>query len=188
MPQYQQAPNARMITGSPQYVRQQFINTVGTSPVDNLPKRRITVSDQVHGAGPRQNTSRKRSMTAPSPADGYPGGPQAEQMSNYSFAPPVVHPGAEGINGYDPMLSMSAQLDEAASPRIGMRTMPNQGRRFGPGGEGLKVGEITTSLLGTVGPEAEAEHDPFLSLLEQLAENEQSRGGPSELDFYLSNG
>ncbi|MCJ1308421.1 hypothetical protein MMC25_002074 [Agyrium rufum] len=27
--------------------------------------------------------------------------------------------------------------------------------------------------------------DPFLTLLEQLAENEHSRGGPSELDFYL---
>jgi hypothetical protein len=128
-------------------------------------------------------------MTAPSPADGYPGGQQAEQMNNYSFAPPVLHPGAEGMNGYDPMLSMSAQLDDATSPRIGMRTMPNQGRRFGPEGDGLKAGEIaSSSLLGSVVPEAEAEHDPFLSLLEQLAENEQSRGGPSELDFFLSNG
>ena len=31
----------------------------------------------------------------------------------------------------------------------------------------------------------EAEKDPFLSLLEQLAENEYSRDGPSDLDFYL---
>ncbi|MCJ1398286.1 hypothetical protein MMC11_001483 [Xylographa trunciseda] len=31
----------------------------------------------------------------------------------------------------------------------------------------------------------EAEQDPFLSLLEQLAENEYSQGGPSDLDFYL---
>ncbi|KAL1965102.1 hypothetical protein VTN77DRAFT_6015 [Rasamsonia byssochlamydoides] len=32
-----------------------------------------------------------------------------------------------------------------------------------------------------------SEKDPFLSLLEQLAENEQnSQGGPSELDFFLS--
>ena len=29
------------------------------------------------------------------------------------------------------------------------------------------------------------EKDPFLSLLEQLAENEHSRGGPSELDYFL---
>jgi hypothetical protein len=178
------------MTGSAQYGQQQFINSVGTSsPVDNVPKRRITVSDQTHGSGARQNTSRKRSMTAPSPADGYPGGGQAEQMNNYSFAPPVLHPGAEGMNGYDPMLSMSAQLDEATSPRIGMRSMANQGRRFGPEGDNLKAGEIpSASLLGSVVPDVEAEHDPFLSLLEQLAENEQGRGGPSELDFYLSNG
>lgn len=32
----------------------------------------------------------------------------------------------------------------------------------------------------------EGDKDPFLSLLEQLAENEQSRGGPSDLDFFLS--
>lgn len=30
-----------------------------------------------------------------------------------------------------------------------------------------------------------SEKDPFLSLLEQLAENENSQGGPSELDFFL---
>lgn len=30
------------------------------------------------------------------------------------------------------------------------------------------------------------ENDPFLSLLEQLAENEHTRGGPSELDFFLT--
>lgn len=30
------------------------------------------------------------------------------------------------------------------------------------------------------------EKDPFLSLLEQLAENENSQGGPSELDFFLT--
>jgi hypothetical protein len=33
---------------------------------------------------------------------------------------------------------------------------------------------------------SDPEKDPFLSLLEQLAENESSQGGPSELDFFLS--
>lgn len=33
--------------------------------------------------------------------------------------------------------------------------------------------------------ETGSEKDPFLSLLEQLAENENSQGGPSELDFFL---
>lgn len=31
----------------------------------------------------------------------------------------------------------------------------------------------------------EGDKDPFMSLLEQLAENEQSHGGPSDLDFFL---
>lgn len=33
-----------------------------------------------------------------------------------------------------------------------------------------------------------AERDPFLCLLEQLADNEASKGGPSELDFFLGGG
>ena len=33
--------------------------------------------------------------------------------------------------------------------------------------------------------QSSSEKDPFLSLLEQLAENEHSQGGPSELDFFL---
>lgn len=47
-----------------------------------------------------------------------------------------------------------------------------------------------TTPGGRSNGESEGEKDPFLSLLEQLAENEQSRGGPSELDFFLgaSNG
>ena len=55
-------------------------------------------------------------------------------------------------------------------------------------GEGMtpgarSVGEHSTGTVGTAGTD---EKDPFLSLLEQLAENEHSRGGPSELDFFLS--
>jgi hypothetical protein len=46
--------------------------------------------------------------------------------------------------------------------------------------------DMASSMLGSSVPDSDADHDPFLSLLEQLAENEQSRGGPSELDFFLS--
>ena len=41
------------------------------------------------------------------------------------------------------------------------------------------------SLSGSTHTNHEADKDPFLTLLEQLAENEHSRGGPSDLDFYL---
>ncbi|KAB8228465.1 uncharacterized protein BDW43DRAFT_303833 [Aspergillus alliaceus] len=44
----------------------------------------------------------------------------------------------------------------------------------------------STSGAGAgAGDPGSSEKDPFLSLLEQLAENEHSQGGPSELDFFL---
>ena len=52
--------------------------------------------------------------------------------------------------------------------------------------EGMTPGARSNGeSVGTTGTE---EKDPFLSLLEQLAENEHSRGGPSELDYYLGGG
>ena len=48
-------------------------------------------------------------------------------------------------------------------------------------GEGMTPGNESTGTNGE-------EKDPFLSLLEQLAENEHSRGGPSDLDFFLGGG
>jgi len=45
----------------------------------------------------------------------------------------------------------------------------------GEGGTGQQAGDL----------EAEVEMDPFLSLLEQLVENEGGRGGPSDLDYFI---
>lgn len=44
----------------------------------------------------------------------------------------------------------------------------------------------TSATQTTAGSEGTSEKDPFLSLLEQLAENENSQGGPSELEFFLT--
>lgn len=44
----------------------------------------------------------------------------------------------------------------------------------------------TSATHTTTGSEGTSEKDPFLSLLEQLAENENSQGGPSELEFFLT--
>ncbi|CAI7616895.1 unnamed protein product [Penicillium bialowiezense] len=51
-----------------------------------------------------------------------------------------------------------------------------------PGAQSQTSGTHTTN--GSEG--GSLEKDPFLSLLEQLAENEHSQGGPSELDFFLT--
>jgi hypothetical protein len=73
---------------------------------------------------------------------------------------------------------------------------PNNGMTGGLGngmggtgnGMGTGVQEGMTPGARSEGQSTEGEKDPFLSLLEQLAENEHSRGGPSELDFFLSGG
>lgn len=87
-----------------------------------------------------------------------------------------AHPEYDNSNGngnYDPMFSMPAQFDDIAPPRA-----PTDGTMSA---NGSLMGGMDTGGGG-------GERDPFLSLLEQLAENEQSRGGPSELDFFLSGG
>ncbi|KAF1926045.1 uncharacterized protein M421DRAFT_68521 [Didymella exigua CBS 183.55] len=65
------------------------------------------------------------------------------------------------IPHFDPMLSMPTPYDQQPTPGAGS----------------------TSGASVHTDPDSK---DPFLSLLEQLAENEVSRGGPSELDFFLS--
>jgi len=60
----------------------------------------------------------------------------------------------------DPRLSMATPYDQQATPGAGS----------------------TSGASAHTDPDSK---DPFLTLLEQLAENEVSRGGPSELDFFL---
>lgn len=57
---------------------------------------------------------------------------------------------------------------------------PESQNSTNPGGAGPSSAGGTTGTAG-----AGEEKDPFLSLLEQIAENEHSHGGPSELDFFL---
>lgn len=65
------------------------------------------------------------------------------------------------ISHFDPMLSMPTPYDQQPTPGAGS----------------------TSGASVHTDPDSK---DPFLSLLEQLAENEVSHGGPSELDFFLS--
>jgi hypothetical protein len=75
---------------------------------------------------------------------------------------------------YDPMLSVPTSYDQSTTPRAMLAQMAMT-TNFG--GQGMAMQGVQ-----------QEEPDPFLALLEQLAENEQSRGGPSELDFFLSGG
>ncbi|KAK0109337.1 hypothetical protein ONS96_003156 [Cadophora gregata f. sp. sojae] len=96
---------------------------------------------------------------------------------------------------YDPMFGM---------PNMGFNYNTNSALTGGGGGGGMNnpaavgVGGAMQQEGMTPGARSVGEHsngtagtdekDPFLSLLEQLAENENSMRGPSELDFFLSGG
>ncbi|KAF2013770.1 hypothetical protein BU24DRAFT_246501 [Aaosphaeria arxii CBS 175.79] len=67
----------------------------------------------------------------------------------------------QSVTAFDPMFGVPTPYDQQPTP-----------------------GGASTS--GSV--HTDPDKDPFLSLLEQLAENEVSRGGPSELDFFLGGG
>ena len=73
--------------------------------------------------------------------------------------PPPPHSQDHSHTAFDPMLSMPTPYDQQPTP----------------GAASTSGGSVHT----------DPDKDPFLSLLEQLAENEVSRGGPSELDYFL---
>ena len=87
---------------------------------------------------------------------------------------------SQGATAYDPMLSNASNftgVPEISTPRAMLAQMAGSSA-------GANFQSLNSSMDNNQSQQEET--DPFLALLEQLAENEQSRGGPSELDFYLS--
>jgi hypothetical protein len=97
------------------------------------------------------------------------------------FSPPYSYTSlGTSAEPYDPMFGM---------PQSYPYTNHNPNHHHNGNGMGVQEGMTPGARsqgesVGTTG--TAEEKDPFLSLLEQLAENEHSRGGPSELDFFLS--
>ncbi|KAF7890107.1 uncharacterized protein EAF02_002522 [Botrytis sinoallii] len=96
---------------------------------------------------------------------------------------------------FSPSLSLNHGQESDFDPMFGMPHLGNGGNFSFAGMGGTSGGMIGEEGMtpggrsnnGSTGTSGE-EKDPFLSLLEQLAENEQQRGGPSELDFFLGGG
>jgi hypothetical protein len=116
-------------------------------------------------------------------------------LTQTPFSPPYAFSSLhQPQESYDPMFGMPQMgwATNAATPNnlangTGMTPGANGIGGMHGGGEGMTPGARSNGeSTGTAG--TEGEKDPFLSLLEQLAENEHSRGGPSELDFFLSGG
>lgn len=111
--------------------------------------------------------------------------------SAFGFSPPVFPPDAT-IN-LAPTPSSNLQyatfpFDSARQPHT--NTSQSQSGSVTVGTAALTPSaqsQTSGSHATTASDNGSSEKDPFLSLLEQLAENQQnSQGGPSELDFFLS--
>jgi len=98
--------------------------------------------------------------------------PRIPTLSTTPFSPPYNFSNVNLSNqqeSFDPMFGMSQISQGIASGGFSYEQVMTPGGR-------------SNNSAGTSGEEK----DPFLSLLEQLAENEHSRGGPSELDYFLT--
>lgn len=103
--------------------------------------------------------------------------PNMPTLSAIPFSPPYSFSNVAISNqqeGFDPMFGMPQMTPNSNQAFNGFSYDQSQ-QAMTPGGR--SNGESTGSR---------EEKDPFLSLLEQLAENEYSRGGPSDLDFFLT--
>ncbi|OGE50321.1 hypothetical protein PENARI_c017G09939 [Penicillium arizonense] len=116
-----------------------------------------------------------------------------QEQTNQLALPPGFSPTVFGLSP-PPFLS-ETNLNIAPTPPSNPQyaTFPFDAAHTGmsgtAGGTVLTPGaqSHTSGTQTTTGSEGGSlEKDPFLSLLEQLAENENSQGGPSELDFFLT--
>lgn len=115
-----------------------------------------------------------------SPAYSY-GGHMSNANPRHGPTPPPSHNNNNGGSSYDPMFgglptnafsSPSAWQGNDGTPRVPQAQLAHSpGARSNNGSTGTAPGE---------------EKDPFLSLLEQLAENQDARGPGSELDFFFA--
>jgi hypothetical protein len=120
--------------------------------------------------------------------------PQSAFATQSSFPDNSYQPGMPTLSTtpFSPQPFTTFAPNESFDPMFGMPNLASgapsiHGNNVIGGGYGGYEQVVTPGGRsdGTGGTGGE-EKDPFLSLLEQLAENEHSRGGPSELDFFLS--
>lgn len=115
----------------------------------------------------------------------------------FSFSPLPSNSKLPSDQNYDPTFSMPAPPEFQAAESSSGGGPPEHGHHHhltsAASGAGFadhqsqqqqQQQQMTPTDTGSV--HTDPDKDPFLSLLEQLAENEHSRGGPSELDFFLS--
>ncbi|KAG9232588.1 fungal-specific transcription factor domain-containing protein [Amylocarpus encephaloides] len=136
----------------------------------------IVPSSSILGNSSEIPPPRPQSMHDHSPISTFSNNPaMTPHLSRAPFSPPYSYSSLNSPENYDPMFGM-----------------PQMGFGYGSGMGSANANEGMTPGARSTGESTETagteEKDPFLTLLEQLAENEHSRGGPSELDFFLGGG
>ncbi|KAK2624932.1 hypothetical protein QTJ16_005301 [Diplocarpon rosae] len=115
----------------------------------------------------------------PAPASG----PLSPPSPASTFSSPFTFSGQPDA-GYDPMFGMSFAYGHGHGHSDSSNHAHGPGHGMRRGGGGGTPGAESTATLGT----GSDEKDPFLTLMEQLAEDERSRGGPGELDLFVDGG
>jgi hypothetical protein len=104
--------------------------------------------------------------------------PPIPQLSGAPFSPAPFYNSLESPDLADPMFGMQMTPGTTISQHAASFAYEATQTAATPGARSTGSGSVPSAR-------GEEEKDPFLSLLEQLAENEYSRGGPSELDYFL---
>lgn len=129
----------------------------------------------------------QQAILGPSPSAGF----SVPANLTAPFSPPYTFTSLNA-EAYDPMFGLQTNMMASSIPGA-VHGINNAGTTSTSGnvngsyqGYGIEQQASTPGGRSNGESTGESEKDPFLSLLEQLAENEHSRGGPSELDFFLS--
>lgn len=124
--------------------------------VTSMENKASSTDSATNIAKPSPDLTHLNHLTAFTPPPNMPFSPSF----NFNALDPNVSLGThDPASGFDPIFSIPTPYDQQPTP-----------------------GAASASGSAHTDPDK----DPFLSLLEQLAENEFSRGGPSELGFFLS--
>ncbi|KAJ5608327.1 hypothetical protein N7537_004946 [Penicillium hordei] len=120
--------------------------------------------------------------------------PGAGTTENSHLSIPGFSPSAFGLSPPAFLTDSAMNIAPTPPPNPQYATFPfdtahaslNGMAQSGPTAQTPGAQSQTSATHTTAGSEGASEKDPFLSLLEQLAENENSQGGPSELEFFLT--
>jgi hypothetical protein len=179
---------------APSKKRHEISTTAHMNDLDNMSSGAMLSDPNTHLALQQQLHQAQQPLQSPalmSPPFTHPmHKPSIPNLSNALFSPPYSYPSLSNPN--DPSGSETfdpfgpGQSQHNANPSQNAQTSSSSMNYTFEPPPNQAMTPSAMSNAGSAGTAGTAEEkDPFLSLLEQLAENEYSRGGPSELDFFL---